>query len=110
MIRESLTTSGSDIEYKYFITSAPQGFVLGQYALLWAARHPDKVSRLLLLNTPISLGAKLRPELAAYKTPIAFLRPGNKPFDGTTYAAQVGWGGSVHRGSARNCKLEQKQR
>ncbi|GIL86908.1 hypothetical protein Vretimale_15552 [Volvox reticuliferus] len=62
-----------------------QGFVLGQYGLLYALEHPDQISRLLILNTPVALNAKLRPELAAYKSPLPFLRPGNKPFDFMTY-------------------------
>ena len=44
-----------------------QGFILGQYALLWAQENPDKIDRLLILNTPVAKGSKLRPELAAYK-------------------------------------------
>lgn len=67
------------------------GYVLGQFALLWAAANPDKVARLVIINTPLSLKAKLRPELAAYKAPLAFMRP--KPdavFDGATYNAAGG--------------------
>lgn len=55
----------------------PQGFVLGQYALLWAQQNPDKVDRLLVLNTPLAKSSKLRPELAAYKAPLPFMRPGS---------------------------------
>jgi pimeloyl-ACP methyl ester carboxylesterase len=51
------------------------GYILGQIALLWAARNQDKVAKLVILNTPLSLKSKLRPELAAYKAPIAFMRP-----------------------------------
>ncbi len=54
-----------------------QGFVLGQYGLLYALEHPDQVARLCILNTPLALNAKLRPELAAYKAPLPFMRPGN---------------------------------
>lgn len=54
-----------------------QGFVLGQYGLLYALQHEDDVERLFILNTPLATNSKLRPELAAYKNPIAFLRPGN---------------------------------
>jgi hypothetical protein len=54
-----------------------QGFVLGQYGLLYALAHEDQVERLFILNTPLATNSKLRPELAAYKNPIAFLRPGN---------------------------------
>eukprot|EP00775_Hariotina_reticulata_P012653 gene12653-12780_t len=62
-----------------------QGYVLGQYGLLYALRHEENVDRLFILNTPLALNSKLRLELAAYKNPIPFLRPGNKPFDGTLY-------------------------
>lgn len=62
-----------------------QGFVLGQYGMLYALEHPDQVARLCILNTPLALNAKLRPELAAYKAPLPFMRPGNKPFDFMTY-------------------------
>ncbi|KXZ44230.1 hypothetical protein GPECTOR_70g460 [Gonium pectorale] len=62
-----------------------QGFVLGQYGLLYALEHPDQVERLLILNTPLALNAKLRPELAAYKAPLPFMRPGNKTFDFMTF-------------------------
>jgi hypothetical protein len=54
-----------------------QGFVLGQYGLLYALAYEDQVERLFILNTPLATNSKLRPELAAYKNPIAFLRPGS---------------------------------
>ncbi|GFH13758.1 Slu7 domain-containing protein [Haematococcus lacustris] len=62
-----------------------QGYVLSQYALLWAQQNERKVARLLILNTPLSTNSKLRPELAAYKTPLAFMRP--KTFDGMMFNA-----------------------
>ena len=58
-------------------TPPTQGFVLGQYALLWAQQNADKVDRLLVLNTPLAKSSKLRPELAAYKAPLPFMRPGS---------------------------------
>lgn len=61
------------------------GFVLSQYALLWALQNESKVARLLILNTPLSRSSKLRPELAAYKAPLAFMRP--KSFDGVMFNA-----------------------
>ncbi|KAL3139633.1 hypothetical protein ABBQ38_003949 [Trebouxia sp. C0009 RCD-2024] len=66
-----------------------QGFILGQYALLWAMQNPDKVEKLVILNTPLGLKTKLRPELAAYKNRMAFLRPDpkKKRFDGAMYNA-----------------------
>lgn len=51
--------------------------MLGQYGLLYALANEDNVDRLFILNTPLALNSKLRPELAAYKSPIPFLRPGN---------------------------------
>jgi hypothetical protein len=51
--------------------------VLGQYGLLYALAHEDQISRLFILNTPLAVSSKLRPELAAYKSPIPFMRPGN---------------------------------
>lgn len=50
---------------------------MGQFGLLYALKHPEQVSRLLVLNTPVSKDTKLRPELAPYKAPFAFMRPGN---------------------------------
>lgn len=67
------------------------GYILGQIALLWAARNQDKVAKLVVLNTPLSLKSKLRPELAAYKSPLAFMRP--KPdayFDAANFNAAGG--------------------
>jgi hypothetical protein len=52
-----------------------QGYILGNFGLLYALQHADQVERLLILNTPLATNTKLRPELAAYKTPIAFMRP-----------------------------------
>lgn len=63
-----------------------QGYILGQYGLLYALEHPDQISRLMVLNMPLALSSKLRPELAPYKAPLAFMRPGNKPFDAQMYA------------------------
>ena len=65
-----------------------QGYVLGQFGLLYALRKPDLVKKLVILNTPVDLKSALRPELAAYKNPVAFLRPkADKPFDAMTYNA-----------------------
>lgn len=61
----------------YTLACCRQGFVLGQYGLLYALEHEDQVERLFILNTPLALNSKLRPELAAYKSPLPFLRPGN---------------------------------
>ena len=52
-----------------------QGFILGQYAMLWAMQHPDQVEKIIVLNTPLGRQCKLRPELAAYKNKMSFLRP-----------------------------------
>lgn len=52
-----------------------QGFILAQYALLWAAENPDMVAKMVILNTPLSPKTKLPPYLAPYKNPIAFMRP-----------------------------------
>eukprot|EP00873_Tetraselmis_striata_P041335 jgi/Tetstr1/461599/TSEL_006700.t1 len=52
-----------------------QGFILAQYALLWAAENPDMVEKLVILNTPLSPKTKLPPYLAPYKNPISFMRP-----------------------------------
>lgn len=35
----------------------------------------DNVAKLIILNTPLSLKTPLRPELAAYKAPLPFMRP-----------------------------------
>lgn len=43
--------------------------------MLWAMRNPDKVEKMVILNTPLGSKSKLRPELAAYKNRMAFLRP-----------------------------------
>ncbi|MEW5303240.1 MAG: hypothetical protein WDW36_005948 [Sanguina aurantia] len=63
------------------------GFIMGQFGLLYAQQHPEQVSRLLVLNTPVSKDTKLRPELAPYKAPFSFMRPGNKPFNGINFNA-----------------------
>ena len=64
------------------------GFILSQYALTYALEHPDQIDRLMILNTPVSKSSKLRPELAAYKNPLPFLRPAaGKVFDGMNYNA-----------------------
>ena len=65
-----------------------QGFVLGQYGLLYAQQHNEDVEKLVVLNTPVDVKSALRPELAAYKNPISFLRPkADKPFDAMNYNA-----------------------
>lgn len=50
-------------------------FVLGQYGLLWALKHADDISHLVILGTPLGVSTSLRPELAPYKSPVPFLRP-----------------------------------
>lgn len=52
-----------------------QGYVLGQYGLLYALENDESVAKLAILNTPLSQKTPLRPELAAYKNPVPFLRP-----------------------------------
>ena len=43
-------------------------------------QHPDQVEKLIILNMPLGQQSKLRPELAAYKGKVAFLRPDPKVF------------------------------
>jgi len=63
-----------------------QGYVTAQYALLWAQQHEQDVERLVILNTPLAVKSKLRPELAAFKPALPFL-PKPKAFDAGTFAA-----------------------
>lgn len=58
-----------------YSTYMAQGFVLSQYALLWALANEGLVDKLIIINSPLAAKSQLRPELAAYKNPIAFLRP-----------------------------------
>jgi pimeloyl-ACP methyl ester carboxylesterase len=51
------------------------GYILGQYGMLYALENEDSVAKLVILNTPLALKTALRPELAAYKNPLPFLRP-----------------------------------
>ena len=67
---------------------ATHGFVLGQFGMLWALQHSDEVAGLIALGVPLGLKTNLRPELAAYKAAMPFMRP--KPdgkFPGDTYNA-----------------------
>ena len=57
------------------ITRCLQGYILGQYGLLYALENEQSVAGLVVLNTPLGLKTPLRPELAAYKSPLPFLRP-----------------------------------
>lgn len=61
------------LQAPYFVIT--HGFVLGQYGLLWAQRHSADIEKMVILNTPLGTGTKLRPELASYKNPVPFLRP-----------------------------------
>ena len=64
------------------------GFILSQYALTYALEHQGQVERLMILNTPVAKNSKLRPELAAYKNPLPFLRPAaGKAFDAMNFNA-----------------------
>lgn len=68
-----------------------QGYILGQYGLLHALAREQDVAKLLILNTPLSIKAKLRPELAAYKSALPFLRPKpNAAFDAANFNAAGG--------------------
>uniref|UniRef100_A0A061QYM8 Haloalkane dehalogenase n=1 Tax=Tetraselmis sp. GSL018 TaxID=582737 RepID=A0A061QYM8_9CHLO len=68
-----------------------QGYILAQYALLWALDNPDRIDKLVILNTPLSTKAKLPPYLAPYKNPLPFLRP-----KGTFAADMHNAGGSAY--------------
>ena len=62
--------------------------MLGQYGLLYALKNSEAIEKLVILNTPLDVKSALRPELAAYKNPISFMRPkAGAPFDAMTYAA-----------------------
>ena len=64
------------------------GYVLGQAAILYAATHPDVVDKVVALNVPFGSKVKLRPELAAFKSPIGFMKPKlGARFKGDLYAA-----------------------
>ena len=56
-----------------------QGYILGQYALLWAAENPDLIDKMIILNTPLSLDTPLPPYISPYKNPVPFLRPKVSP-------------------------------
>lgn len=72
-------------------TLVVHGYILGQFALLFAARHPERISKVVCLNVPLGLNVKLRPELAQYKSPIPFLKPKEDAiFDGAMFAANGG--------------------
>ncbi|DBB04005.1 TPA: hypothetical protein ACH3X1_013066 [Trebouxia sp. C0004] len=92
---QALDTLVDQLEIQKPIDVIVQGFILGQYAMLWAMQNPDKVEKMVVLNTPLGAKSKLRPELAAYKNRMAFLRPDpkKKRFDGATYNA----GGSSYQ-------------
>ncbi|KAL4857953.1 hypothetical protein ACK3TF_001924 [Chlorella vulgaris] len=55
--------------------SSKASYILGQYGMLYALENEDSVAKLVILNTPLALKTALRPELAAYKNPLPFLRP-----------------------------------
>ena len=64
------------------------GFVLGQYGILWASRHAQEVDRLIILGVPLGKRTPLRPELAAYKAGMPFMRPKeDAKFPGDSFAA-----------------------
>jgi hypothetical protein len=71
-----------------------QGYILGNYGLLYALQNSDQVERLLILNTPLATNTKLRPELAAYKNPIAFMRPA-KDVSGSRFDHSASLGAST---------------
>lgn len=62
-----------------------QGYILGQAGLLYALREEHNIAKLIILNTPLALNSKLRPELGAYQNPIPFFRPKA----GSTFAADL---------------------
>lgn len=51
------------------------GYILGQYGMLYALENEDSVAKLVILNTPLGVKTPLRPELAAYKSKLPFMRP-----------------------------------
>lgn len=69
-----------------------QGYVTGQYGLMYALEAGDALAKLVILNTPLGVkGSKLRPELAAYKSPLPFMRPkAGAAFDAANYNAAGG--------------------
>jgi len=47
-----------------------QGFVYSQYALLWALENPDRVDRIVVLNTPLLPGTEMPFVLKQYTLPV----------------------------------------
>lgn len=83
-IIKALPKSGS----KSSVSLIVHGYVLGQAAILYACRHPEVVERVVALNVPFGRKAKLRPELAAYKSAISFMKPKlGSTFKGDLYNA-----------------------
>lgn len=62
--------------------------MLSQYALLWAADNPGLVDRLVILNTPLTRNAKLRPELVRAR------------------ACAAGRAGDTQRGASARCACQ----
>mmetsp|Transcript_30960 Transcript_30960/g.72388 ORF Transcript_30960/g.72388 Transcript_30960/m.72388 type:complete len:444 (+) Transcript_30960:3-1334(+) len=52
------------------VTLMVQGYVYGQYALIWGQENPDKVQRIIVLNTPLQTGTALPFPLQQYQLPI----------------------------------------
>lgn len=90
-LRSRSTCSGSPGLGSGPVVLVVQGFVLGQFGLKWALQHPDRIAKLVVLNTPLTAKARLPGQLAAYKAPMAFMRP-KGTFDGAIYNA----GGSAY--------------
>mmetsp|Transcript_37709 Transcript_37709/g.63380 ORF Transcript_37709/g.63380 Transcript_37709/m.63380 type:complete len:430 (+) Transcript_37709:3-1292(+) len=67
-----------------FIT---QGYILGQYGILFAAENPDLVEKLVILNTPLGAKSKLPAPLSSYTGMFKNFAFGKNPDAGMYHAA-----------------------
>eukprot|EP00472_Partenskyella_glossopodia_P004057 CAMPEP_0197531854 /NCGR_PEP_ID=MMETSP1318-20131121/37446_1 /TAXON_ID=552666 /ORGANISM="Partenskyella glossopodia, Strain RCC365" /LENGTH=433 /DNA_ID=CAMNT_0043088213 /DNA_START=45 /DNA_END=1343 /DNA_ORIENTATION=+ len=64
-----------------------QGFILGQYGVLFASENQDMVDKLIILNTPLGRATKLPDPLGSYQGFLKGFAFGKKPDAGMFHAA-----------------------
>ncbi|GAB5368955.1 hypothetical protein AAMO2058_001363900 [Amorphochlora amoebiformis] len=69
------------------IVLCTQGYILGQYGILFATKHKDMVDKLVILNTPLGLRSKLPEPLSNYKGLFKGFAFGKNPDAGMYHAA-----------------------
>jgi len=83
---QALTKFLDELSLNKPIILCTQGYILGQYGVLWATENPERIEKLVILNTPLGMKSKLVDPLGSYKGFLKGFAFGKQPDAGMFHA------------------------